>query len=672
MGNVWDDLAPRLRVFVFGPRDGRRAFGQVSSGVGSDGAAARHRVSPKKSGPLLRLALSHHSKKVVSKAILVHGRIGDPSSLDLLIPFISHSNKDYKTLAAFSLSLIGGNLPLALLSQHAQLDRDVKTRGEFWTAIGRLGNEKTVALFHNALKTEKDKSTRAALCEGLGHLWNRSAPTWPVDEALLKLLAGASTEKGELGVACAFALTRFKGEDTDLPEADLLKAAENQKAADSLSLILRTLARVPSDTSAATLAKHLRSHTHHTVREEAAKALGFQKASPPVLEALKAALSDSYHSVRTNVLASLMKLGPDAKALSKEVEESFTLSPSHWVRASALRALAAMDPERARPHVNALLADGKSPIYTAGIKALATLGTELDIAKLVAYLSHENVEFVAKAAEALNSLAPKQFTKEIRASIKKALSRGDLAVTAVIADLIRQFKWDDFTKELSESYQGFKKPDDVEAKVAILNALAASGDKAAKPLIESALKEPDHLVASAAAYAYREIFKQDPKTPIPLNTTLSGLSPQYDDVQKALKATVRIQTNRGTFRMRFLEGAPLNAYNFVELVKKKFYDGKTFHRVVPGFVIQGGDPRGDGYGGPGYLVRDEVGLDPHVRGVVGLATAGKDTGGSQFFVNLNPNLHLNGRYTAFAEVISGMEVVDRLELDDKIVSARVE
>ncbi|MCB0417864.1 MAG: HEAT repeat domain-containing protein, partial [Bdellovibrionales bacterium] len=556
--------------------------------------------------PFLRLALTHHSKKVVKKAILVHGRIGDPASLDLLIPFLSHGNKDYKTLAAFSLSLIGGNLPLALLSQHAQLDRDTKTRGEFWTAIGRLGNEKTVALFHNALKTESDFHTRTTLCEGLGHLWNRSAPTWPVDEALLKLLAKEAAQKGELGVACSFALTRFKGEDKDLPEAELLKAAETQKAADSLSLILRTLSRVPSEASAALLAAARRSHTHHTVREEAVKSLGFQKPSSVVLDALKAALSDSYNSVRANALASLMKLGPEAKSLTKDVEESYTLSPSPWVRASALRALAAMDPDKARPHVNALLADGKSPIYAAGIKALATLGTELDIAKLVAYLSHENVEFVAKAAEALNALSPKQFTKEIKASIKKALSRGDLAVTAVIADLIRQFQWDDFTKELTEAYQVFKKPDDVEAKVAILNALAASGDKSAKPLIESALKEPDHLVASAAAYAYRELFKQEPKTPIPLNTTLSGLSPPIDDVQKALKATVRIETNRGTFRMRFLEEAPLNAYNFVDLVKKKFYDGKSFHRVVPGFVVQGGDQRGDGYGGPGYLVRHEV------------------------------------------------------------------
>ncbi|MCB0403893.1 MAG: peptidylprolyl isomerase [Bdellovibrionales bacterium] len=626
----------------------------------------------KSQDPFLRTALTHHSKTVVKKALLVHGRIGDPASLDLLIPFISHANKDYKTLAAFSLSLIGGNLPLALLSQHAQLDRDVKTRGELWTAIGRIGNEKTVALFHNALKTEKDLDTRTALCEGLGHLWNRSAPTWPVDSDLLKLLSAEATHKGELGVACAFALTRFKGEDKDLPEADLLKAAETQKAADSLSLILRTLARVPSESSAALLASSLRQHTHHTVREEAAKALGFQQPSPLVLEALKAALSDTYNSVRTNALASLMKLGPSAKSLTKEVEESYTLSPSHWVRAGALRTLAAIDPERARPHVNALLADGTSPIYAAGIKALVTLGSELDIAKLVAYLSHDNVEFVAKAAEALNSLAPKQFTKEIKASIKKALSRGDLAVTAVIADLIRQFQWNDFTSELTEAYSTFKRPDDVEAKVAILNAVAASGDAAAKPLIEGALKEPDHLVASAAAYAYRELFKQDPKVPIPLNTTFAGPSPPIEGVQKALRATVRIQTNRGTFRLRFLQNAPLNAYNFVELVKKKFYDGKSFHRVVPGFVIQGGDPRGDGYGGPGYLVRDEVGLDSHVRGVVGLATAGKDTGGSQFFVNLNPNLHLNGRYTAFAHVISGMEVIDRLELDDKIVAARLE
>jgi cyclophilin family peptidyl-prolyl cis-trans isomerase len=92
--------------------------------------------------------------------------------------------------------------------------------------------------------------------------------------------------------------------------------------------------------------------------------------------------------------------------------------------------------------------------------------------------------------------------------------------------------------------------------------------------------------------------------------------------------------------------------------------------VVPDFVVQGGDPRGDGWGGPGYAVRDEIGRFRFGRGVLGMALAGPDTGGSQFFVTLSPQPHLDGGYTAFGEVTEGIEVLDRLEPGDTILSVR--
>ncbi|HSF43323.1 MAG TPA: peptidylprolyl isomerase, partial [Thermoanaerobaculia bacterium] len=97
-----------------------------------------------------------------------------------------------------------------------------------------------------------------------------------------------------------------------------------------------------------------------------------------------------------------------------------------------------------------------------------------------------------------------------------------------------------------------------------------------------------------------------------------------------------------------------------------YYDGLTFHRVVPDFVIQGGDPRGDGTGGPGYSIRDEVNRLRYDRGVLGMALAGADTGGSQFFLTLSPQPHLDGGYTVFGEIVSGGEVLDRIRLGDRI------
>ena len=104
--------------------------------------------------------------------------------------------------------------------------------------------------------------------------------------------------------------------------------------------------------------------------------------------------------------------------------------------------------------------------------------------------------------------------------------------------------------------------------------------------------------------------------------------------------------------------APLTSLSFVRLAQRGFYDGLTFHRVEPGFVVQGGDPSGDGYGGPGFALRGEVTRRPFGRGSVGMADAGRDTGGSQFFVALSPQPHLDGRYTRFGAVVSGLEVLD--------------
>jgi cyclophilin family peptidyl-prolyl cis-trans isomerase len=116
------------------------------------------------------------------------------------------------------------------------------------------------------------------------------------------------------------------------------------------------------------------------------------------------------------------------------------------------------------------------------------------------------------------------------------------------------------------------------------------------------------------------------------------------------------------------EDAPLNVDNFVQLARRRYFNGIVFHRVVPNFVIQGGDPRGDGNGGPGYQIRCEINEVPYRRGAVGMALSGKDTGGSQWFVTHAPQPHLDGGYTVFGNVIAGMEVVDRIARGDVIKS----
>lgn len=139
------------------------------------------------------------------------------------------------------------------------------------------------------------------------------------------------------------------------------------------------------------------------------------------------------------------------------------------------------------------------------------------------------------------------------------------------------------------------------------------------------------------------------------------------DLNKTYRATV--DTDKGVIEMElYARHAPKTVNNFVFLAQKGFYDGVSFHRVIPNFVIQGGDPTGTGRGGPGYHFEDEVKDNPltHERGVISMANAGPNTNGSQFFITHSPQAHLNGKHTVFGKVVKGLDVVDDIRAGDKM------
>ena len=139
----------------------------------------------------------------------------------------------------------------------------------------------------------------------------------------------------------------------------------------------------------------------------------------------------------------------------------------------------------------------------------------------------------------------------------------------------------------------------------------------------------------------------------------------------------KVETNKGAFTIEFFdEHTPNTVKNFVSLAKSDYYNGVTFHRVIPEFVVQGGDPTGSGRGGPGYQIADEVDnpVQQHSLGALSMANAGPNTNGSQFFIVLNPNncKHLNGKHTVFGQVVEGMNVVNTIIQGDQMVKVTVE
>ena len=123
----------------------------------------------------------------------------------------------------------------------------------------------------------------------------------------------------------------------------------------------------------------------------------------------------------------------------------------------------------------------------------------------------------------------------------------------------------------------------------------------------------------------------------------------------------RLETNMGTIRIDLASDMPITAGNFEKLVSEGFYNGVIFHRIIDGFMIQGGDPKGNGTGGPGYAIKDEFPPgNKNNRGTISMANAGPNTGGSQFFINLVDNSFLDSKHPAFGKVIAGMDVVDTI------------
>jgi cyclophilin family peptidyl-prolyl cis-trans isomerase len=188
--------------------------------------------------------------------------------------------------------------------------------------------------------------------------------------------------------------------------------------------------------------------------------------------------------------------------------------------------------------------------------------------------------------------------------------------------------------------------------------------------LERLVGSPDPVVARAA---WGALTKKGGLLPLPEVKTGEVLAFYRQVVEWAGKPRwLEVVTVRGTLQIALdTASAPLQCFRIAGLAEKKFFDDLTFHRVEPDFVVQGGDPRGDGWGGPGFVMRDELTLAPYEAGSVGIALSGPDTGGSQFFVTLTPRPHLLGRYPHIGTLSAGLEVCQRLRVGDRILRTRV-
>lgn len=304
----------------------------------------------------------------------------------------------------------------------------------------------------------------------------------------------------------------------------------------------------------------------------------------------------------------------------------------------------------------------------------------------------DEADTIMAAPDVLNAYARFK-SDDLGEILRKALLNKDVQIRAAAASLIAELPPTKENADAAKAALGRALVDDKtedDASLALLSAAVKLDTPGSFDAIRLALNSSNHLVRKRAynlivANKLTESFKDaadrveplrnyDPRSGSRLGVVLNTEA----DYRRAAgrkngSAKAVLTTQKGTFTIDLLpEDAPLTVDNFIKLANAKYFDGLEVHRVVPNFVMQDGDPRGNGSGGPGWNIRCEVNMVPYGRGVVGMALSGKDTGGSQWFITHSPQPHLDGGYTVFGRVNENdMKVVDNIVRGDKILTVRI-
>lgn len=301
------------------------------------------------------------------------------------------------------------------------------------------------------------------------------------------------------------------------------------------------------------------------------------------------------------------------------------------------------------------------------VRALAVIGDAQSREILLWLWGSEPLDSTARS-EILRALA-KLKPLILPAILREAMHHRDPIVRAAAAELVPGAAGPAGLEILIEGYRRSLDDDVTDARLAILTAIAGYSEPAATGSIEAALRDPNHLVRRLAVDLLHKRGTVDIASRVGIVQT--GHPPEYylrlaRSLDQPVSAIIR--TEKGSIELDlFRRDAPQTVENLLTLARRHYFDGTSFHRVVANFVIQGGDPRGDGDGGPGYQIRCEVNTRPYLRGTLGMALSGKDTGGSQFFITHSPQPHLDGGYTVFGQVRKGIEVVDQISRGDRIL-----
>jgi len=621
--------------------------------------------------PDLTVLVADAEARIRRRAALAIGRVGLSDGAPVLVPLLTDADADVRQMAAFALGLLADKSAVPTLTSALQ-DPDARVRGRAAEALGLIGDTGSATAVGEMVAGYVRQGALASIAPD-DEQWPKSPEVDAVRLGLFALvrqkawtpLAAAVVDASGRPVSAwwpiAYALQRIN----DPRAAPLLQQLLKGEGRYTRAFAARGLGALKDAASLPLLVSLLDASKNDPAMAYTAIAalaqIGTPAAAPPVLAVLTA--DDTDPNVRLEAVTALAALkSPDALAPIQD------LLTDDWpvLRAAAVRASVAIDPDAFLPLLSGLEPDPHWMVRAAIADALGTLPPETAIARVRPILTDPDKRVVTAALEAMIRLKASDLDEVLLASLKNP----DAGIRAAAARAIGRVKPAAGAAALREAYAAWS--DD--ARESVLPSLARYGAAEAADTLKAALADRDWSLRLRAASLLHELdpsietthaIRPAPGPPIAPYGSAELMTPQ-------VSPHAFIETGKGTIEIELaVLDAPQTARNFIALARKGFYNGLQIHRVVPHFVVQDGDPRGDGSGGPGYTIRDELNDRPYVRGAVGMALSGPDTGGSQFFIAESPQPHLDAKHTVFGRVVTGMDVVDRIQPLDTIQRVRI-
>lgn len=621
---------------------------------------------------------------VALPALLAAGRIADPAYVPAIAPLLSSPVATVRARAAYALELIAS--PSAVPALQARLATHPSNEielGALLAANAALAPETMQApsealLFSDSrpiVQTNAAGAWAAALATA-----DKSLP--PNAAVLADLLRGAATSDRQ-AVACAGALSTAARTwvplSTYVPTtalASALSATASDTAADTLLYTLRRFPRAEAEPLIrAALSDVKRSAIVRGTALSSLDAIGWTTPADYITM-----LAEPDAQLRVVALDLLLaspaeKVTPTLTAVSALA----TSDRSDWARGEALKLWALFDPDHARATVTADI-NGSLTIQQAAIASLGEMASPADVQTLLTLAQATDANLYEAATAALSAVPAAAIPASahgvfagILANARAYKTIGVLGATVLVA---YNMGWTDLAAQFVALYPYFASSAVSEGlgmldRYYVLEAIQYLADAGDVALAQNALSDREHFVGMQAAAAVQALTGADVSAQVPLNSRVTQRTPNAYEIGQAINATVVLQMARGDITVRLLADAPVGSAKFLAYVSSGFYDGLTFHRVVPAFVAQGGDPSNTGFGTADNLLRDEISAHGHTRGTLGWATDGRDTATSEFFINLCDNAFLDANYTVFGEVVTGMELADDIEQGEPIVHAYV-